>query len=146
VRTRLLVGLPGVVVGLYGLWLLLGEGLANLRSTMVWAVGGVVVHDGVLAPVVLATCAVAARLLPHPWRGPVVMGFIVLGTVTVVASPVLGRWGARADNPTLLDRNYGAGWLVVAGLTLAWVLVMVFVSGRSRRTTTRSGSGQSSRR
>ena len=35
--------------------------------------------------------------------------------VTLVAVPVLGRFGARADNPTLLDRDYVAGWLVLAG-------------------------------
>jgi hypothetical protein len=63
----------------------------------------------------------------------------------VVAIPVLGRFGARPDNPTLLDRPYLTGWLVVAGLTLGWVLLMSVLGARSRRTTTGSGSGQSSR-
>ena len=46
-------------------------------------------------------------------------GLVVLGTVTLMAVPVLGGWGANADNPTILDRNYAAGWLVVAGVTIA---------------------------
>jgi hypothetical protein len=145
VRTRFLVAVPGVLAGLYGAWLLLDQGLDNLRATAIWLAGGVVIHDGILAPAVLVVCSVATRLLPARARGPAVVGLIVLGTVTVVAIPVLGRFGARPDNPTLLDRPYLTGWLVVAGLTLGWVLLMSVLGARSRRTTTGSGSGQSSR-
>ena len=64
----------------------------------------------VLAPLTIGA-AVAARLLP---RAPAGRGrrsaLVVLRTVTVTAIPVLGPWGARPDNPTLLDRNYVAGW------------------------------------
>jgi hypothetical protein len=42
-----------------------------------------------------------------------------------MAVPVLGRWGANADNPTILDRNYTLGWLVVASLVLAGVVAGV---------------------
>ena len=42
-------------------------------------------------------------------RAPAVAGLVVLGSVTLLAIPVLGRFGARADNPTLLDRHYGVG-------------------------------------
>jgi hypothetical protein len=144
VRTRLLIAAPGVLAGCYGVWLLFDLGFDNLRATVVWAVGGVIVHDGVLAPAVLVVCLFADRLLPAPLRPPAAVGLIILGTVTVVAIPVLGRFGARPDNPTLLDRPYWTGWLVIAGLTLAGVLVTTVLGARTRRTT-RSGSGQSSR-
>jgi hypothetical protein len=62
------------------------------------------------------------------------MGLLVLGSLTIMAIPVLGRFGARPDNPTLLDRNYTAGWLVVAGLTLVAVLAGM-VSARTLRKT-----------
>jgi hypothetical protein len=145
VRTRLLIAVPGVLAGLYGGWLLLSQGVDNLEATVVWAVGGVIVHDGILAPAVVVGCLVTARLMPPRLQAPALVGVIVLGTVTVVAIPVLGRFGAHSDNPTLLDRDYWAGWLVVAGLTLVGVLVTIVVGARSRRTTTRSGSGQGSR-
>jgi hypothetical protein len=74
-------------------------------------------------PVTLALCWLTIRLLPAARRAPVAAGFVVLGTLTVLAVPVLGRFGERADNPTILDRDYTAGWLVVAALTLAAVLV-----------------------
>jgi hypothetical protein len=56
----------------------------------------------------------------RPVPPAVTAGAVVLATVTVVAVPVLGRFGARADNPTLLDRNYVLGWLALATLTVVF--------------------------
>ena len=72
-------------------------------------------HDFVLVPLTLLLGLALIRLLPANLRAPVAGGLVVLGTVTLMAVPVLGGWGANADNPTILDRNYTAGWLVVAG-------------------------------
>jgi hypothetical protein len=58
------------------------------------------------------------------------VGLVVLGSVTLLAVPVLGRFGARDDNPTLLDRHYGTGWLVVAGLVVLAVAVAGLVRSR----------------
>ncbi len=127
-RSRVLVGVPGVLAGLYGLFLLLDLGLSNLWAAVEWLAGGVILHDGVLAPAVLLLAAIGLRVLPKALRTPAVVGFVVLGTVTVVAIPVLGRFGARADNATLLDRPYVAGWLGLAALVLVGVGVGVGVS------------------
>jgi hypothetical protein len=128
---RALVGGLGIGAGVYGGILLLDRGLDNLRAAAVWLVGGVVLHDGVLAPLTIAVCFVVARA----WRGslpaPVVVGAIVLGTVTLAAVPVLGRFGARPDNPTLLDRDYVLGWLGLVTLTIV-VVVATTLRGRTR--------------
>lgn len=63
------------------------------------------------------------RDLPSRARAIVTAGLIVLVTVTITAVPVLGSWGARSDNPTLLDRNYVLGWLVFAILVVVGSLV-----------------------
>lgn len=141
--SRKLLGAFGVLATAYGGWLLLQRGGDNLVGALVWLVGGVVVHDAVLAPIVIGLGWVAGRLLPDRLIGPVAAGALVLGTVTVVAVPVLGRFGARPDNPTLLDRSYGSGWLLLAGLTVVGVVVMVAVDARHRRGPDR---GPSSRR
>ena len=77
--------------------------------------------------------ALGRRVLPGPWQAPATLGLVVWGGVTLMAVPVLGRFGARADNPTLLDRPYLGSW---AALTVAAVLV-VAVAGlvRARRGT-----------
>jgi hypothetical protein len=121
----------GVLAGLYGGWLLLSRG-HDLENVAVWLVGGVVVHDAVLSVLVIALAALAVRALPPAARLPAAVGFVVLGSVTLSAIPVLGRFGARPDNPTLLDRGYWAGWLVLAGLTLVAVIVATLVRSRRR--------------
>ena len=121
-RARLLLGALGIALAAYGAWQLVGEDLADLVNTAVWLAAGVVLHDFVLVPLTLAACWLGARLLPPGRRAPVAAGLVVLGTLTVLAVPVLGGWGANADNATILDRDYPAGWLVVAGLTVAGVV------------------------
>ena len=132
-RTRLWLGALGVAVAAYGAWLLLQEDLSDLVDTAVWLAGGVVLHDFVLVPLTLLLGVALIRLLPANLRAPVAGGLVVLGTVTLMAVPVLGGWGANADNPTILDRNYPAGWLAVAGATILVVLVTIVLrrGGRS---------------
>jgi hypothetical protein len=130
-RIRVALGALGVLVGLYGGWLVLSRG-HDLLNLVLWLAGGVVLHDGFLALAVLGIGTVAVRILPRPAKAPAVVGFVVLGSVTLLAVPVLGRFGARSDNPTLLDRDYTVGWLVLAGLVLAGVVTASLVGSRRR--------------
>lgn len=132
-RARLALGLVGVLLGGYGAFLLLsrqdGDQLLNVA---VWLASGVVLHDLVLAPVVLGLVALGARLAPVPARAPAAAALVVLGSVTLLAVPVLGRFGARPDNPTLLDRDYTAGWLALAGVVVLTTVVASLVRSRRR--------------
>jgi len=127
---RILLGALGVAGGAFGAVLLLDLGLANLVAAGTWLVGGVLVHDAVLAPLTLAVGVGAVRLLRRQVPAAIVVGATVLATVTVVAIPVLGRFGAREDNRTLLDRNYLLGWLVLATLTVVAVAIAMVRSDR----------------
>lgn len=132
---RVLLGAVGVVVASYGAFRLLELGVANLVATTVWAGGGVLVHDGLLAPVVVLLGVVLVRWLPAPWRAPAVVAGILWGSLTLVALPVLGRFGARADNSTLLDRPYLASWSLLTLALLATVVVAGAVRSRGRHVT-----------
>lgn len=132
-RTRVTVGAAGVALGLFGAYQLLSLGLENLLGTVVWLAGGVLLHDGVLAFVTIAVVSMGAVLLSRRLKAPLAAAFVVLGTVTLTAVPVLGRFGARADNPTLLDRNYLVGWIVFVGAVGVVTAAGVFLAGRPRR-------------
>ena len=119
---RLLLGAVGVAATAYGLMMLDDRGPENLRAAVTWLVAGVILHDAVLTPLTILVCALGARVVPRSLRAPVAGGLLVVGSVTLLAVPVLGRFGARPDNPTLLDRDYTMGWLVLLGLTLATLL------------------------
>jgi hypothetical protein len=131
---RWLFGGAGLAVGVYGGYLLLSLGLDNLVAAVLWLAGAVIVHDGIVGPAMIVLGAGVAALVPHRFRAPVAAGLIVLGTVTMTAIPMLGRFGERPDNATLLDRNYLAGWLVFAALVAAGTAVAVLRVVRGDRT------------
>ncbi|MGZ4447494.1 MAG: hypothetical protein ACXVEC_12325 [Nocardioides sp.] len=131
---RRLLGALGALLAAYGVWLLLTrEHGARLVGAGEWLVAGVLLHDAVLAPLVLLGLVAGRRLVPVALRAPLVVGAVVLGSVTLLAVPVLGRFGARSDNPTLLDRDYTTGWLVLAGLVVAGVAVGAVARARRHR-------------
>lgn len=135
-RARGLLAALGVLAGLYGAYLLLSrQDTEGNVAVAIWLAGGVVLHDFLLVPLVLLVLAIGARVVPAPARAAVVAGLVVLLSVTLLAVPVLGRFGARSDNVTLLDRDYGLGWLALAGLVLLAVAVATLVRARHVRGT-----------
>ncbi len=134
----------GVAAAAYGVWRLLDLGRENTRATFTWLVGGVVLHDGVFAPLVLIVGLVAVWLVPRRRLAPVVVILVVLVPVTLAGIPELGRFGARADRPTLLDRDYWLGWWVMVTLVVATLAVGTAIAGRRRMLDARGGDrGQS---
>lgn len=90
-------------------------------------VGSAVVHDGIIAPLVVFAGWLAVRRVPARARGVVQTALLVSGTFVVVALPVVAGFGRRADNSSALPQNYGLNlvlllalvWLV-AGIRLWW--------------------------
>jgi hypothetical protein len=120
---RLSIAASGLAALGYGLLLMADTGWQNIVRTLYWLVGGVIAHDAILAPATIAVVVISSRFLPAWARGSAAVGMIVLGSLTLLAVPELGRFGARPDNPTLLDRDYTRGWLVVAAIVVVYVVV-----------------------
>lgn len=131
-KTRgILIGL-GALSMLYGAWLVLSrQDPGQWLEVVIWLGAGIVAHDAIISGLVIALCLVGSRLLPDPWRAPAVVALIVWGGLTVATVPVLTRLGARADNPTLLDRPYLATWWAISAVVVLAVVTAGFV--RSRR-------------
>jgi hypothetical protein len=125
---RVLLVVAGVLLATYGGWLLLSrQTFAQIEEVAVWAVVGVVLHDAVVAPLALAAGWSAARLLPRTLASAAALILLVIGTLSIVAVPVLVHGTAPQGNATLLDRNYFLGWttlvvvIIVTGLGGAWL-------------------------
>ena len=128
---RLLVAGLGVVVAAYGVVLTLTRlEPGQLLELGVWLAAGVLVHDVLVAGTVLLAASVGGRVLPAAWRAPAALALMVWGSVTLMAVPVLGRFGARPDNPTLLDRPYLPAWAAATVLTVLVVSVGGLVAAR----------------
>ncbi|MFG2989725.1 hypothetical protein ACGFZK_10635 [Streptomyces sp. NPDC048257] len=113
-------------VGGFGLLVMAFGGLLLVREPEPWRIvrwlaGGVLVHDGLIAPLVFAVaalCAAAGLRL----RGVPRAALIVAGSLTVIAAPPLLRPGGVA-NATVLPLDYPRNWL------LAMAAVAVLAAG-----------------
>lgn len=131
-RSRLLLGGLGALIAGYGALLLLDRDLEDLVAVAIWMISGVVLHDFVLVPLVLGLTLAGRLLLAEHWWKPALLALMLTGSLTLVAVPVLGRFGARADNPTLLDRPYLGAWIALVLVTILCVVVVGRHRGRRR--------------
>lgn len=108
----------GVLIALGFVGLLLDAGLTDPVGWALWFGGILIAHDALLMPLVIAAGA-ALGMLAEPLRSPLRAGMIVAGLVVLAVLPTLLAVGRREDNPSILPLDYGAGLLVVLGVTAA---------------------------
>jgi hypothetical protein len=104
------------------------SGATDPTQLLTWTVGAAVVHDALLAPVVIAFGLVTARYVPVTVRVPVRVGLALSGLVTALAWPYLRGYGYRASNPSALPFQYGRNLVIV--LAAIWVSVATATLGR----------------
>lgn len=123
---RWVLGLAGLALLAYGgvlAWEFGTSRTINAVQGLAWFVGGPVVHDGLVAPVVGVVGLVLTRVLPEHWRAPVVVGVVLSAILTLLAIPLLWRPFHVATNPGLHDRDYGVGLLIALGVVWAGVVI-----------------------
>jgi hypothetical protein len=89
---------------------------ANLAK---FVVGGALLHDLLVAPVVILAGVLVVRAVPARARGPVQAALAVSGIVALFSWPLVRAYGLAAHNPTSLPHNYSLGLLVVLGVIWA---------------------------
>ncbi|MER7177496.1 hypothetical protein [Streptomyces mesophilus] len=125
---RTLLGALGVAAMGLGTWLLLD--VRDPADVAVWLAGAIVLHDGLVAPLVLGIGLFLGGLRA---RGAVRGALIVAGSLTAIALPVLLRPGTPA-NPSVLPLDYPRNWLwVMAGLGAFAVGAAVLGWARGRK-------------
>jgi hypothetical protein len=128
----------GVLVGLYGGYLLLSrQTLTQLVQVAEWAAVAVLLHDALLAPLVVVVGVVVRRAGAPP---AAVVGAVVLGTTTIAALAVLNRSHANGSNATLLPRDYPWWWLAFAAV-VAVVATVAATTAAVRHARVRRRSG-----
>lgn len=94
------------------------DALRGWASWMRWIVGTAVVHDLLVLPLVVGIGWALGRWLPVAFRIPVRTALVVGAVVTITVWPIARRWGARADNPSIVPlpvaENLRTMWLVLA--------------------------------
>ena len=131
---RPLLAVAGLALLAYGgvlAWEFAGSRTVNAVQGAAWFLGGPVLHDGLVAPVVGLAGLGLTRVLPRPWRAPVAAGLALTGVLTLLALPLLWRPFGVVTNPGLHDRDYGTGLAVALGVV--WVAVVAAGAVRHHR-------------
>ena len=102
---------------------------ANLAR---FVVGGALLHDLIVAPLVIVAGVLLARAVPGRARAVVQGALAISGIVALFSYPLVRAYGLAANNPTSLPRNYTAGLLIVLGVV--WAVAAGLVILRLRRT------------
>src|SRR5262249_25176025 len=130
--------------------LLTDQYIHDLADVAIWLGAAIALHDGLLAPLVLACgLLLTAAVRPIPARRIIRGAFLGAGSLTLVALPRLTRPGPRA-NPTVLPLDYLDNWLLLLAITAAVTgLLLVLKHRRAHRppkpTAKRTGSHEKPR-
>ncbi|UDY34929.1 hypothetical protein [Dermatobacter hominis] len=98
-----------------------------------WVIGAALVHDLVVLPLVLLFGLGLTGGLPPAWRGPIRAGVTVVAVVGLATWPTVARFGASADNPSILPSSAGRNLAVIGAAVLAVGLVAGWVRARRGR-------------
>ncbi|WP_246095298.1 hypothetical protein [Streptomyces roseicoloratus] len=122
-------GVGALGLGLIGLgaWLVAVE--PDSAGVLVWLAGALVLHDGILAPLVLV---VGLLLVGRRGRSLLRGTLIIAGSVVLVALPLLVRPG-EPPNPSALPLSYGRNLAIVLGAVAVVAATLHLV--RRRRAT-----------
>ncbi len=96
-------------------------------------IGSALVHDLVLAPIVIGAGVIAVRVVGASLRPYVTSGLIISAAVTLVAFPLVRGYGRRGDNLSIQPLDYSRGLLVT--LVAIWIGVTAVAFIRRQRHT-----------
>jgi len=134
---RRLFAAAGLALLAYGVArLFLVVALGDLFLLLVWLVGAVAIHDGLLSPLVLAVGAALHRWVPDRGRRFVQLGMITGSMIIVIAIPMIYLEGSQPPEKAILLQHYGVNLTVLLGVVavvaLALYAVRVARDGRAR--------------
>ena len=124
-----LVAVGLLLLALGGLVLVLDVGPSEFVGIAIWFAGAIILHDGILAPVVFVVSLMLRRAGKRIPLGAllIVQGAVVVGAMTaLLVVPQQLKQAMGTANPTILPLNYGVN-LVVFGAVLVAVTVLAVV-------------------
>lgn len=120
------VGCLGLVLIGIGAWRVADQ--PDPLGVVVWLAGAVVLHDGIIAPLVLA---IGLLLVGRPERGVLRGALVVAGSLVLIALPLLVRPG-EPPNPSALPLPYGRNLVIVLAAVVVAAVAVILVRRRGR--------------
>jgi hypothetical protein len=109
-------------------------------SFALWFLGLLVVHDAVVAPLVLGIGVVLGRRVRGRARTALCGALVLTGVLALVSWTQLRGYGLQPDNPSLMPNDYAAGLALVVGVVWAVTVVLLVRAARPRGAGPRTGA------
>jgi hypothetical protein len=142
---RRALGVIGIALTGYGILriLQLVHG-SQLFGLVIWLVGGLAIHDGLLAPAVIGIGLLLRRFLPERPRAFVQAALVTGGLISSVGLVLIWRRGkTSAPSLALLDQNYLSHLILLLGLVGGAVATgYLWTESRAKRTKSRASADQ----
>ncbi len=109
-------------------WVVIAAGLRGIFENSIdtrpgnlaaFVVGGALLHDLVVAPLVILAAVVVGRAVPGRARAVVQAALVVSAVVALFSYPLVRAYGLAANNPTSLPHDYATNLLLVLGVVWA---------------------------
>jgi hypothetical protein len=125
------MAVPGWAVMAYGVWGMFAHASRTVpRSFAAWFLGALVVHDAVIAPLVIGVGALFARRRGRARRA-LGAGAIASAMIVAASLPTLAGFGHSAGNPSLLPNSMIESVGAVVGIGTI-VAVAAYIGARRR--------------
>ncbi len=127
-------------VSAVGGWIFIAVGLRGVFSHRLdtrpaqlarFVVGGALIHDLLVAPVVILLAFGLAKGVRGRSRSVVQAALVITAALALFSYPLVRAYGKAAHNPTSLPRNYAANLAIVLGVV--WAVAAVVAIVRLRR-------------
>ena len=82
----------------------------------VWLIAAVIIHNGVLSPIVVGVSTLLRRHVPDRGRRYLQAGLIAAVPVTVIALPMIYRQGSQPPSKAMLLQNFTANLGLLLGI------------------------------
>ncbi len=109
-------------------WVIGAPSVRELLSVGAWLLVPALLSDLVLMPVAAVLSVLVTRHLPTAWRAPVTVGLALSAFVVLIGWPFIGGFGRHPDKPSLLNRDYLGGALVVLGVVWLGCVVAAVIN------------------
>jgi len=124
-RLRLPLGITGVLLALFGVFRLVTQiPPFPLVVLVLWLVGALVIHDGILSPIVVGVGWAVARVVPPRARRYLQGALIMAALVTVIAIPMIYRQASQPRSKSMLLQDFGLNLTLLIGIIAALSLLV----------------------
>lgn len=125
---RIVLAAAGLALVLFGAYrMLTAIPFHNVVFVALWLVAALVIHDGILSPLVVTVGWVLRRVVPDRARRYLQAALIISGLVTVIAVPMIYLRGSQPAVKAILLRDYWANLTVIIGVVAVAALVLYAV-------------------